>query len=569
MARMIPSAVGENTPSSAERKLFSFFQDQLPSGWTVLHSLGLVSHPKKPWAEIDFVLIGPDGVYCLEVKGGGVSRHNGLWHFTDRYGNVSTKVEGPFEQVGGAAAALYRFLKEHCGVSNAIVGYGVMMPDVVFKEVGPDIELGVLYDSTDSERPIKAYVQRLAEYWRKRLKHNPNPLTANECTSIITELRGNFDFRKPLSRVAEDVCSELLTLTKEQYRALDTMEENPRCVIKGGAGTGKTLLAAEEARRAAREGRRVLLCCFSRNLAGFLRSAIDDDRIHIESLHQMMYGYISSAGILSSLPDAEEHYLFEVGYPQTCVEALTCLDTFQPFDALIIDEAQDLMLDPYLDVLDLLVKDGLERGTWRFFLDPKQNVFKGIQQGIHERLKRCHPATATLHVNCRNTRPIAVNTALLCGLPPDIVTRAAGPDVEMCWFRDRSHEQRMVSNFVARLLSDGVRPEQIMILSPFRLAASGVARGLDCPHSIADLSDSSASPAGCIGFSTIPAFKGLEADFIAVIDINHLVSAETTSFVYVATSRARVLLGVFIDEQSRADFEQRSREFGARIAVRA
>lgn len=567
MARMIPAAAVESTSSSAERKLFTLFRDQLPATWTVLHSLGLSSHAKKPWAEIDFVLVGPDGVYCLEVKGGDVSRHNGLWHFTDRYGNVHTKAEGPFQQVGGAAAALYHFLTEHSRGFNAIVGYGVMMPDVVFREDGPDIELNVLYDSTDAERSMKAYVQRLAEYWRKRLRRSDDPLAPGECSSIVDALRGDFDFHKPLSRIAQDVCNELLSLTTDQYKALDTMEENPRCIIKGGAGTGKTLLAVEEARRAAAHRKRVLLCCYSRNLATFLKSAIDEELIHIESLHRLMYGYISAAGLTSLLPDAEEHYLFEVGYPQTCIEALTRLDSFQPFDTIVVDEAQDLMLDTYLDVLDVLLKDGLDQGMWCFFLDPKQNVFKGIQQGIHERLKRCHAAVATLHVNCRNTRPIAVSNALLSGLSPDAVARAGGPEVEMYWFRDRSHVRRAISNFIARLLSDGVRAEQIVILSPYRLAASAVAHGIDCPHSIADLSDTGVPAGGCIGFSTISAFKGLEADFVGVVDINHLLSPEMTSFIYVATSRARVLLGVFIDEQSRADFEQRSREFGARIAV--
>ena len=114
MAKMIPAAVGENTVSLAEKKLFALFQNQLPPTFTVLHSLGLASHARKPWAEIDFVLIGSGGVYCLEVKGGGVSRRNGLWHFTDRYGNVNTKTEGPFHQVGSASAALYHFLTEHC-----------------------------------------------------------------------------------------------------------------------------------------------------------------------------------------------------------------------------------------------------------------------------------------------------------------------------------------------------------------------------------------------------------------------------------------------------------------------
>jgi hypothetical protein len=567
MARMIPATVNDNTVSSAERKLFTLFQAQLSSGWTVLHSLGVASHAKKPWAEIDFVLIGPEGVYCLEAKGGGVSRHGGVWHFTDRYGNISTKREGPFEQVGSASAALYRFLTEHCRAYQGFVGYGVMMPDIVFQEEGPDIDLDVVYDAYSAERSMQDYIDRLAVYWRKRLKRMGCVLSQNECNSVLDALRGDFDFHTPLSRVAEDVCDELLSLTIEQYKALDTMQENPRCIIKGGAGTGKTLLAAEEARRAARENKRVLLCCYSRNLAAFLKRAIEEENIEIESLHQLMYRHISAASLTSSLPNAEKHYLFEVGYPQTCLEALTQLDDFLPFDTLIVDEAQDLMLDTYLDVLDVLVKGGLEQGTWRFFSDPKQNVFKGIQQGIHERLRRSYPAIATLHANCRNTRPIAVNTALLCGLAPDDVARAGGPEVEMYWFRDRSHEHRMLSKFVNRVLSEGMRPEQITILSPYQLAKSVVANGINCPRSVADITDSGSPVCGSIGFSTIPGFKGLEGDVVAVVDLDQLLSPEMTSFVYVAASRPRVLLSVFIDEQSRGDFEQRSREFGEQVAV--
>lgn len=567
MAKMIPAKVGENTVSTAEKKLFALFQDQLPSTFTVLHSLGLTSHTKKPWAEIDFVLVGPNGVYCLEVKGGGVSRRNGVWHFTDRYGNISTKTEGPFQQVGGASAALYHFLTKHCPGFNAVVGYGVMMPDIVFQEEGPDIELEVLYDSTDAERSIKAYVERLAAYWHKRLKHVENPLELKECQSIIALLRGDFDFRKPLSRITQDVCDELLSLTTEQYRALDTMEENPRCIIKGGAGTGKTLLAAQEARRAGRENKRVLLCTFSRNLAAFLKSTVSAEGVQVESLHQLMYRHISAAGLTSSLPNAEEHYLLEVGYPQVCLEALTLLENFEPFDTLIVDEAQDLMLDTYLDVFDVLIKEGLNRGTWRFFMDAKQNVFRGIQQGIHERLKCCHPAVATLHINCRNTLPIAVNTALLCGLAPDDVARAGGPEVELYWFRDRSHERRQLSKFVSRVLSEGMRPEQVTILSPYRLSESAAMHGIDCPRSVADITDCGSPASGCIGFSTIAGFKGLESDVIAVVDVKGLLSPEMTSFLYVATSRPRVLLAVFIDEESRCDFEERSREFGQRVAV--
>ena len=39
------------------------------------------------------------------------------------------------------------------------------------------------------------------------------------------------------------------------------------------------------------------------------------------------------------------------------------------------DEAQDLLLDSYLDVIDASLKRGLNGGCWRVFLDPNQNIY--------------------------------------------------------------------------------------------------------------------------------------------------------------------------------------------------
>src|SRR5712692_1544581 len=100
MARMCPPELSAEVRSHAERHLFELLKDGLSDSWTVLHSLGVIGHRAKPWAEVDFVLVGPPGVFCLEVKGGRVQRHEGMWFFTDRFDPVTTKREGPFEQVG-------------------------------------------------------------------------------------------------------------------------------------------------------------------------------------------------------------------------------------------------------------------------------------------------------------------------------------------------------------------------------------------------------------------------------------------------------------------------------------
>ena len=52
MARMLPPQVFDKTVSGAERRLFAKIKNELDDRWIVLHSLGLIGHPRKPWAEI-------------------------------------------------------------------------------------------------------------------------------------------------------------------------------------------------------------------------------------------------------------------------------------------------------------------------------------------------------------------------------------------------------------------------------------------------------------------------------------------------------------------------------------
>ena len=112
---MLPATVREGTSSPAEHAMFAHIRDELSDDWIVLHSLGLTIHHAKPWAEIDFVLIGPPGVICLEVKGGLVSRQDGIWYTTPQRGGHAGQPrrlhESPFEQVGSASAQLFKFIR--------------------------------------------------------------------------------------------------------------------------------------------------------------------------------------------------------------------------------------------------------------------------------------------------------------------------------------------------------------------------------------------------------------------------------------------------------------------------
>src|SRR5262249_53122156 len=160
---MLPPVVAQTTDSEAECLVFRRLKEDLPdSDWIVLHSLGLTIHDRKPWAEIDFVLIGPPGVYCLEIKGGTISRTNRICTTTTRTGKTSELKESPFSQVGSASTALHKYLATVApAAKHGVTGYGVVFPDVVFSLTGPDIEKEVLCDAGDLSAPISIFVDRL------------------------------------------------------------------------------------------------------------------------------------------------------------------------------------------------------------------------------------------------------------------------------------------------------------------------------------------------------------------------------------------------------------------------
>jgi UvrD-like helicase C-terminal domain/Nuclease-related domain/AAA domain len=570
MARMLPPEIAAANPSTAEKRLFVRLRDGLDDQWTVLHSLGLGGHPLKPWAEIDFVLISALAVISLEVKGGRVERRDGLWWFTDWANRSNSKAQGPFEQVGSATGALTQYLGSRLHwVVRRPIGYGVVTPDIEFRVTGPDVIPEIVYDARDAKKPIADYIARVVQYWERRFvgarTGNGAPFSRSETTSIVQALRPDFDLRPSLRMRLGQIAQELLRLTTQQYVVLDGLVDNERVVVRGGAGTGKTFLAVEEARRLAVGGSKVLLCCFNRALGEHLAAVVGDHpNITAGSLHSFMAQLISNAGLASTVPRATTAEVHEIYQPIVAIEALRQAGIHHSFDALVVDEAQDLVQDAYLAVFDAALRDGLDGGKWRFFLDPMQNLFDGLVPSGLKRLEKCRPATFRLRINCRNATPVAVAVGLLSGTLPEQTREIDGPEVAIVWCRGPEDERRQASRHVGRLLAQGLQLNDIVILSSHRLENSCLARGLvGLPVTLT--LDEPPSRSGWIRYRTVHSFKGLESDAVLLVDCDQLGSASSRGLMYVGASRARSQLAVFLDESSRPEYDALARKFGRNL----
>lgn len=558
---MIPPFV-EQFPSSAEEKIFKKLEQEtgLP-GYCCFHSLGIARHAYKHEGEADFILAGPRGLFAIEVKGGHVERKDGLWLFRNRYGHVNEKKESPFRQAQSAIYSIREDLFKKFGkrIDAYDFGYGVAFTDMEFTLASPEWDNAIVMDSRDMDRPMTPYLERMMSFWESR-PGNRTSMGEHDLREIVTYLRGDFDVVRRVSmhlKLAED---ELLRLTEGQYSALDNLSTNKRIVFIGAAGTGKTLIAFEKARRNAAQGIRTLFICFNKLLAAYLRAVAKVEGINgmivVDSIHHFFREAIFKAGLQNELErasrDMDQSEIYRNLYPEFFLRAW---GASPKFNELIIDEGQDILLPEYIMALDQVIDGGFENGKWALFLDPEhqKGIYGAYDQNTFDEIAES-AARYTLGVNCRNTRPIAVHTEVISGYPMAEVRQVEGIPVTYIWFDDLPHQAEQVSEAVNRLLADGVKPDDITILSPKRWQASLAGSGhLHIKAPILEIREDNVQDDrhGRIGCATIQAFKGLESPVIFITDIDEIETDWMKSVNYVGFTRARSGLWVSMHSGTR------------------
>src|SRR6266566_7984041 len=116
--------------------------------------------------------------------------------------------------------------------------------------------------------------RRALDYWDGRYSQQETPLGQDGLKQLISMLGNQWVIRPALWRQFDEEGRQLMQLTKQQYAILDSLNRHRRVLILGFAGSGKTLLAVEKATRLARQGFRVLLTCYNRQLAIDLRKRL-------------------------------------------------------------------------------------------------------------------------------------------------------------------------------------------------------------------------------------------------------------------------------------------------------
>jgi hypothetical protein len=521
--QMVPDSVRPGA-SQAERRIFEQLKETETPGWDfAFHQINLREHRDKRVSEADFVLLGKRGILLLEVKGGEVTCKDRIWHTRSLNGKAHRLHESPLGQAKGAQFALEKLMITELGrglVGRTVFGHGVVFPDVEFDVPGVEWDAAQIIDSQYLEDSgWAAGLDRLGCFWEQK-PGDRHGLSDEDVQRYLALLRPRFELVPRLLHLTRDVETELVALTANQYRALDSCGRNPRLLFEGGAGTGKTMLAAEMCRRARSAGSRVLLTCRNGILARFLRAQPGLENVDVHPFH-----------------------------------ALRELETDE-FDLVVVDEAQDIINRPDLLVLDRLLSGGLEDGRWMFLLD--SNNQRGLVGSYDDEamsvLRGYRPTDFMLTENCRNTVQIVQATQERTGA--DLGATSVGQGLEVTFLEGPADEVREAVGSHLDMLEEQQMPlRQVVLLSPYTLAESIFndlpGRWRDRVVTL-DLVQHRKPAPGHVGFARVADFKGLERQFVLLEAAHDHDPQAQRAQLYVGMTRARTQLWVVTDTDSAA-----------------
>ncbi|PZF62699.1 NERD nuclease [Curtobacterium sp. MCBD17_013] len=494
---LVPSLADIETASrsDAERRVARLLRDVEADGDAVaFYSVGLRSHGYKQQAEADFVILWRGTVVVVEVKGGGVRKHDGIWYSIDRRGDWHKLGTSPMEQARSAGYALRDILRAQ-GLGWYAHEAVVVTPDIDAPPSSVDWKPShwLAHDSMTALELTTALDVVVAD-----ARNAPRGEKIARLGDLRERLFGEFTRMPVVDAQRGAVIEEQNRATVGQARVLAALARNQRVLVCGGAGTGKSLVLVEAAKQEEEQGRSVLVTFRSPSLSRYFAPHLGDRNVDV-------------------IPFAD-------------------LEGSGPYDVVLVDEAQDMMTAEAMDRLDGVLVGGRAAGRWRMFLDPNNQAHvDGDYDPDVAELITAEAITVDLSLNVRNTRAIVHVVQEYLGADVGDPGIVHGERVE--WLtRNQEVTASDGVRIAAELAADGARRSDIWVIDPRSVAAPTTVNGI---------------------VMTSPRFaKGLEAEHVVVCGLPEALDASGTAAFYVALTRARVSLHVVLSKDDRSRLQQ-------------
>lgn len=556
---------------AADILVYSRLRDALPPEYHLYPNVRWVGRT-RPFGpardgEADLVIVHPDGgLLVIEVKDGRPSRdRDGRWYL----GNLLLD-ESPFRQAERSERILRRALADLPGWparGGPRTGHTVAFPSIDLAALppghallGPDAPARIVLDAAalDSPSAARGWVEGAFAYW---LGAGMPGRPMDEATLALVDefLAPTVELRPLVRRELEAAAGHLLTATRAQRMVLDGIRGVRRAAIVGPAGSGKSILAAERARRLAREGFRTLIVCFNQPLAVELSDGLADAPapagLEVHTFHGLCETLAARAAELPPVPAEPGGDWFDRELPAALDRAIVAMPEVR-FHAVVIDEGQDFARS-WLESLDLLADRPGADVFWAFH-DPGQAIHRDDVLADPAVRRELGLEEVALPDNYRNPGPVNALAARFYRGPEGVA--ALRDDGEPPWIREAEPGEptnRALHHVLADLERDGVSPHRIAVLTGRSLAASDAWRArkrispLLWNGSYDDAGRSLGLPAGraprepgdVIRFDSIRRFKGLEREVVVLVELPQE-NPRLDELLYVGLTRPTALLVV-------------------------
>ncbi|MFC9362438.1 NERD domain-containing protein [Rhodococcus sp. NPDC057014] len=511
--------------NGSEESVWNALLGQLGDGDLVVANQRVTDRLKDH--EIDFVVaLEGYGIVCLEVKGGQIWHDGSDWYQEQRKGPT---VIHPVRQARDALYALRSYVEADPRWSQGRLRWDhvVVFPNTeLTDDFGlPECPRWKVIDRGD----LDDVVSRLQKVLSGQQLDRP-ALSEGAVDQLTTVLSGRgLPQRDVVARaIAHEDAAD--ALTAQQSAILDAIRLLHRVEVRGGAGSGKTFLAVEKARRLAKQGQRVALICYSHGLASYLERltatwSYKERPAYVGEFHALGQLWGAPEGPDESIRNTDTVQFWEHDLPRHMADLASALPLRDRFDAVVVDEAQDFADDWWGPLLAALRDD--EAGGIYVFSDEGQRVFD--RQGVPP----IQLVPLVLDHNLRNTRQIADSFTPLVGQRMRLLG-GEGPDVLFvpCAAEDAL---TIADDQIDSLMDEGWRPEDLALL----------ATGSRHPEQVSRQTEGNAAywdsfwDTEQVFYGHVLGFKGLERRAVVLALNEKVVQERSRERLYVGLSRAR------------------------------
>lgn len=530
MAKIYPEIVEDYHGSYGEFQIFESLK-QLPNDWYIYHSLNWKDRSKNgriTWGEADFVIFNKNyGILVVEVKSGGISFKDGKWLQTRLDNSEINEMKNPFNQ---ANRSKYKLIDEidyklpygdRCFIDKAVWFPSISNDELQKANLPLEYDSKLILTKESLNNPLQSILSIYNFYNSTRY----TMLSRNSENVILETIMPSFNLVPSASNIKDEADYVFYQLTNEQKKVLDFISDQQTVAIQGSAGTGKTFIAVEQAKRLSSD-KKVLFLCFNKFLYYHLDNNCKLNNVDYYNLHTFLSKNSSD----------------DISTDEKCLKALKSIDFANTLDyqAIIIDEAQDINDKILIEFYGICKR--LNYNLYLFY-DKNQMLFQN-------KLPKCleeFDCKLTLTKNCRNTLKIVqtINSVF------NINTQANGFSVSgvMPTFyfvdTDIQNKLRLIIN---DYLNDGFDQKDITILTLSTEDES-------CLNGITQIGNykiNHESNEDGIFFTTSKKFKGLESNIIIVIDFDakQYSDYEYMKNLYVSLSRARQRLSLICNNKN-------------------